>query len=46
MTETHTIKVAIVEDQREIREGLAQLVNGTPGLPVHRRLPVNGGGPR
>ena len=31
MTETHTIKLAIVEDQREIREGLAQLINATPG---------------
>ena len=24
-------KVAIVEDQREIREGLGQLINATPG---------------
>jgi len=31
MTEVETIKVAIVEDQREIREGLAQLINATPG---------------
>ena len=31
MTETQTIKVAIVEDQREIRDGLAQLLNATPG---------------
>ena len=31
MTEAQTIKVAIVEDQREIRDGLAQLINGTPG---------------
>jgi DNA-binding NarL/FixJ family response regulator len=31
MTETRTIKIAIVEDQREIREGLAQLMNATPG---------------
>ena len=31
MTESNTIKVAIVEDQREIREGLAQLISGTPG---------------
>ena len=31
MTEVQTIKVAIVEDQREIREGLAQLINATPG---------------
>ena len=31
MTEAQTIKVAIVEDQREIREGLAQLINTTPG---------------
>ena len=26
-----SIKIAIVEDQREIREGLAQLINATPG---------------
>ena len=26
-----TIKIAIVEDHREIREGLAQLINATPG---------------
>lgn len=32
MTETRTIKIAIVEDQREIREGLAQLMNATPGF--------------
>jgi DNA-binding NarL/FixJ family response regulator len=31
MTETHTIKVAIVEDLREIREGLGRLLNATPG---------------
>ncbi len=31
MTETQTIKVAIVEDLRDIREGLAQLMNATPG---------------
>ena len=31
MTETRTIKVAIVEDLRDIREGLAQLINATPG---------------
>jgi len=31
MTETRTIKVAIVEDLRDIREGLAQLMNATPG---------------
>lgn len=30
MTETRTIKIAIVEDQREIREGLARLINATP----------------
>ncbi|HKG97012.1 MAG TPA: response regulator transcription factor, partial [Pyrinomonadaceae bacterium] len=28
---THITKVAIVEDQREIREGLGRLINGTPG---------------
>ena len=32
MTETRTIKIAIVEDLREIREGLAQLINATPGF--------------
>jgi len=32
MTETQTIKVAIVEDLRDIREGLAQLINATPGF--------------
>jgi DNA-binding NarL/FixJ family response regulator len=26
------IKVAIIEDQREVREGLAVLINGTPGF--------------
>src|SRR5215831_6330108 len=26
-----TIKVAIIEDRRDIREGLALLINGTPG---------------
>ena len=31
MTETRPIKIAIVEDLREIREGLARLINGTPG---------------
>ena len=30
MTETRTIKIAIVEDVREIREGLARLINTTP----------------
>ena len=28
---TETIKIAIVEDLREIREGLARLINSTPG---------------
>ena len=32
MTETRTIKIAIVEDLRDIREGLAQLINATPGF--------------
>ena len=32
MTETRTIKIAIVEDLREIREGLARLINSTPGF--------------
>ena len=32
MTEARTINVAIVEDQREIREGLAQLLGATPGF--------------
>ena len=31
MSEARTIKVAIVEDQREIREGLAELIGATPG---------------
>jgi DNA-binding NarL/FixJ family response regulator len=31
MTETGAIKIAIVEDIREIREGLARLINSTPG---------------
>ncbi|HEX6649727.1 MAG TPA: response regulator transcription factor, partial [Pyrinomonadaceae bacterium] len=31
MTETPTIKVAIVEDLREIRDGLARLLSATPG---------------
>ncbi len=30
--ETAPIKVAIIEDQREVREGLAVLINGTPGF--------------
>ena len=37
MTETRTIKIAIVEDVREIREGLARLINTTPG---HRCMGV------
>lgn len=32
MTSTQTTKVAIVEDLKEIREGLAQLINTTPGF--------------
>jgi DNA-binding NarL/FixJ family response regulator len=32
MTETKTIRVAIVEDRRELREGLAILINGTEGF--------------
>lgn len=31
MTETPTIKVAIIEDLREIREGLGRLISATPG---------------
>ena len=31
MTETPIITIAIVEDVREIREGLARLINATPG---------------
>lgn len=31
MTGTEITKVAIVEDQREIREGLGRLISGTPG---------------
>lgn len=30
--QTDTIKVAIIEDRREIREGLAMLISGTPGF--------------
>ena len=30
--ETNGIRVLVIEDQREIREGLATLVNGTSGL--------------
>src|SRR5205085_7433703 len=30
--QTETIKVAIIEDRREIREGLAMLISGTPGF--------------
>jgi DNA-binding NarL/FixJ family response regulator len=30
--QTALIKVAIIEDQREVREGLAVLINGTPGF--------------
>jgi len=29
---SNSIKVAIIEDQREVREGLAILINGTPGF--------------
>jgi DNA-binding NarL/FixJ family response regulator len=29
---TETIRVAIIEDQREIREGLSELIDGTPGF--------------
>jgi len=29
---TETIRVAIVEDRREIREGLSTIINGTPGF--------------
>ncbi len=32
MTETKAIRVAIVEDRRELREGLAILINGTEGF--------------
>ncbi|MEW6212089.1 MAG: response regulator transcription factor [Acidobacteriota bacterium] len=31
-TESRPIRVAIVEDQYEVREGLAVLINGTPGF--------------
>jgi len=31
MTGTEITKVAVVEDQREIREGLGRLISGTPG---------------
>jgi DNA-binding NarL/FixJ family response regulator len=32
LLEPETIKVAIIEDRREIREGLAMLINGTQGF--------------
>ena len=32
MVETQTIKVAIIEDRREIRDGLAMLISGTEGF--------------
>ncbi len=32
MSNTETINVAIIEDRREIREGLAMLINGTEGF--------------
>ena len=32
MSETRIIKIAIVEDLREIREGLGRLINSTPGF--------------
>jgi DNA-binding NarL/FixJ family response regulator len=31
-TLTETIRVAIIEDRREIRDGLAMIINGTPGF--------------
>ena len=34
-----TVRVAIVEDQREIREGLAALIQGTPGFRCTRVFP-------
>jgi DNA-binding NarL/FixJ family response regulator len=37
MTE-HSIRVAIVEDDRAVREGLAQLIDGTPGLECRERF--------
>ena len=32
VVEVQPIRVAIIEDQREVREGLAVLINGTPGF--------------
>ena len=32
LLEPETIKVAIIEDRREIRDGLAMLINGTQGF--------------
>lgn len=32
LLETHIIKVALIEDRREIRDGLAMLINGTEGF--------------
>ena len=37
LTAVKTIKVAIIEDRREIREGLAMLIDGTDGFRLHRQ---------
>ena len=31
----HTVRVALVEDSRDIREGFVDLINGTPGFACH-----------
>ena len=38
------LKVVIVEDERDVREGLALLIHGTPGFPSAWRLSDDGGG--
>ena len=49
MTETlrhpAVIKVTLIEDRREIREGLAMLIGGTEAS-LRRQLPLDGGGAR
>jgi DNA-binding NarL/FixJ family response regulator len=40
MVENQTIKVALVEDRREIREGLAMLIEGTDGYSIVGAFPT------
>ena len=46
MTETRTIKIAIVEDLREIREGLARTHQCHARLSLHGSLRLDGRGAR